>query len=49
MEPEGSIPYSQEPATNACPEPDESSPHALILCFKLVIQLSVSSPYGVRR
>jgi hypothetical protein len=27
MEPEGSLPCSQEPATDLCPEPDESSPH----------------------
>jgi hypothetical protein len=27
MEPEGSLPYSQQPATGSYPEPDESSPH----------------------
>jgi hypothetical protein len=27
MEPEGSLPCSQEPATGTHPEPDESSPH----------------------
>jgi hypothetical protein len=27
MEPEGSLPYSQDPATGRYPEPDESSPH----------------------
>jgi hypothetical protein len=27
MESEGSLPYSQEPATGPCPEPDASSPH----------------------
>jgi hypothetical protein len=25
MEPEGSSPYSQEPATGPCPDPDKSS------------------------
>jgi hypothetical protein len=27
MEPEGSLPCSQQPATGPCPEPDDSSPH----------------------
>jgi hypothetical protein len=27
MEPESSLPSSQQPATGPCPEPDESSPH----------------------
>jgi hypothetical protein len=27
MEPESSLPCSEEPATVSCPEPDESSPH----------------------
>jgi hypothetical protein len=31
MEPEGSFPYSQEPATGPYPEPDESSPYHQIL------------------
>jgi hypothetical protein len=26
MEPEGSLPHSQKPATCRCPEPDQSSP-----------------------
>jgi hypothetical protein len=29
MEPEGSLPCSQEPATFPCPEPNESNPHPL--------------------
>jgi len=27
MEPEGSLPRSQEPVTGHCPEPGKSSPH----------------------
>jgi len=34
MESKGSLPFSQQPATGPCPEPDESSPHrpTLFLC-----------------
>jgi hypothetical protein len=31
MEPEVSLPYSQEPATGLYSEPDESSPHLISL------------------
>jgi len=31
MEPEGSLPCSQQPATGLYPEPVESSPHPLTL------------------
>jgi len=31
MEPEGSLPCSQETATGPCYEPDESSPHLPII------------------
>jgi hypothetical protein len=31
MEPEGSLPCPKDPATTACPEPNESTPHRLIL------------------
>jgi len=31
MVPEGSLPYSQELATDPYPEPDESNPHFLAL------------------
>jgi len=36
MEPEGSLPCSQDPATGPSSEPDESSPHLQILyLFKI--------------
>jgi hypothetical protein len=31
MEPEGSLPYSQEPSTGPYPEPDQSNPYHPIL------------------
>jgi len=31
MEPEGSLPCSQEPTTSLYPEPEEASPHLLTL------------------
>jgi hypothetical protein len=31
MEPDGSLPYPQEPANGLYPEPDESSPYHAIL------------------
>jgi hypothetical protein len=35
MEPQGSLPCSQEPATGPCPEADESSPHLPTLSSKI--------------
>jgi hypothetical protein len=32
MEPEGSLPCSQQPATGPHPEPDESNPYLSTLC-----------------
>jgi len=34
MEPEGSLPCSQEPTTGPYAEPDESSPYVLVLFFQ---------------
>jgi hypothetical protein len=34
MEPEVSLPYSQEPYTGSYPEPDESSPYHPILSLQ---------------
>jgi hypothetical protein len=49
MEPESSLPCSQQPATATCPEPDESNPHPQIR-FPLdpfnVILLRVCIPGG---
>jgi hypothetical protein len=36
MEPEGSLPYSQEPSTGPYPEPDKSNPyHPMSIFFRL--------------
>jgi hypothetical protein len=42
MEPEGSLPCSQEPSTGPYPDPDRSSPHHPILSTHLRIGLPSS-------
>jgi hypothetical protein len=37
MEPEGSLPYSQETSTGPYPEPDQSSPYQLILYLYVLL------------
>jgi hypothetical protein len=37
MEPEGSLPCSQEPSTGPYPEPDQSNPHHPILLIIIFI------------
>jgi hypothetical protein len=39
MEPEGPLPYSEEPNTVPYPEPDESSPYPHILLFKIYFKI----------
>jgi hypothetical protein len=36
MEPEGSLPYSQEPSSGLCPEPDQSNPYCSILYTRII-------------
>jgi hypothetical protein len=49
MEPEGSLPYSQDPSTGPHPEPDQSSPYHPILRSILIlsIHLRLGLPSGL--
>jgi hypothetical protein len=50
MEPEGSLPCSQEPSTGPCPEPDQAiPPNPLLLSFILILctYLRLGIPIGV--
>jgi hypothetical protein len=48
MKPKGSLPYSQHPATNPFPEPDESSPHLPTpIPFRSVLILSLHLSPGL--
>jgi hypothetical protein len=40
MEPEGSLPCSQEPSTGPCPEPDQSDLYHPILSLRSMLILS---------
>ena len=49
MEPEVSLPRSQQPATCPCPEQDQSSPHPLLPLFKVHFILSYHLQLGLPR
>jgi hypothetical protein len=46
MEPEGSLPCSQEPYTGPCPEPDQSNPHHSILS-RLHITVTLKRKFNI--
>jgi hypothetical protein len=49
MEPEGSLPYSQEPYTSPYPEPDISSPyHPHPISLRFILILSTQLRLGLR-
>jgi hypothetical protein len=47
MEPEGSLPCSQEPSTDPYPEPDQSSPYYPILSLWSILTLSTHLRLGL--
>jgi hypothetical protein len=50
MEPEGSLPPSQEPSTGPYPEPDRSNPHHPILSVYSVLYSEIAlsgKPFGI--
>jgi hypothetical protein len=48
MEPESSLPFSQEPSTRPCPEPDRSSPYYPILSLlRSILVLSIHLRLGL--
>jgi hypothetical protein len=50
MEPEGSLPCSEEPPTDPFPEPDQSNPHALLsYLIKIVSPLCENAARNITR
>jgi len=47
MEPEGSLPYSQEPVTCSYPEPEQSSPRSRFLLLDDPLDVTPSSHLGL--
>jgi hypothetical protein len=41
MEPDGSLPWSEEPSAGPYPEPDKSSPYLPTLSLKSILELSL--------
>jgi hypothetical protein len=50
MEPEGSLPCSEEPAAGPCPEPHETRLHSynlINICFNIIHHLRLGLPSGL--